>query len=74
LDIVPSGEHAGSVAVRNFVEKFRPALVISGHVHEAQGIDLIGETTLVNTGPARRGNYAEITLEDKASVRFGNFF
>jgi hypothetical protein len=74
LDVVPSGEHAGSVAVRNFVEKFKPALVVSGHVHEARGTDSIGGTTLVNTGPAHRGNYAEITLQGGVSVRLGNFF
>jgi hypothetical protein len=73
LDVVPSGEHAGSMAVRNFIEKFKPAVVVSGHVHEARGIDSIGETALVNTGPARRGNYAEITLEGRVSVRLRNF-
>jgi hypothetical protein len=74
LDVVPSGEHAGSVAVRDFIEKFKPALVVSGHVHEAKGIDSIGETILVNTGPAQRGNYAEITLQGRVSVRLQNFF
>jgi hypothetical protein len=74
LDVVPSGEHAGSMAVRNFVEEFKPILVVSGHVHEARGIDSIGETTLVNTGPAHRGNYAEITVQGRVSVRLRNFF
>ena len=75
LDIVPSGEHAGSIAVRNFVEKLKPTLVISGHMHEARGVDSIGETTLVNIGPAVWGNFADMTLENtgKASVRLGNF-
>jgi len=73
LDIVPSGEHVGSMAVRSFVEKAKPALVISGHVHEARGIDSISETTLVNTGPAHRHNYADITLENKAIVKLGLF-
>ena len=73
LDVVPSGEHAGSVAVRSFIEKAKPALVISGHVHEARGIDSIGGTTLVNTGPARLGNYADITLENRVIVRLGRF-
>jgi Icc-related predicted phosphoesterase len=73
LDIVPSGEHAGSVAVRRFVEEIQPTLVISGHVHEARGIDSIGRTILVNTGPARRGNYADIALEKRAVVRLGLF-
>ena len=73
LDVVPSGEHAGSMAVRSFVEKAKPALVISGHVHEARGIDSIGGTTLVNTGPACRGNYADITVENRAIVRLERF-
>jgi hypothetical protein len=73
LDAVASGEHAGSKAVRNFIEKFKPALVISGHVHEARGVDSIGETVLVNTGPARRGNYAEVTLEGRVSVKLRSF-
>jgi hypothetical protein len=72
LDIVPSGEHAGSMAVRCFIEKFKPALVISGHIHEAKGIDSMGGTTLINPGPAR-GNYAEITLNSNVSVRVANF-
>jgi len=37
-------------------------LVISGHVHEAQGIDRIGSTALINVGPAQRGNYATTLL------------
>jgi Icc-related predicted phosphoesterase len=69
LDLVPSGEHAGSMAVRHFVEKFKPALVVSGHIHEAKGVDSIGETVLVNTGPAHRGDYAEIRLEGRVMVR-----
>jgi hypothetical protein len=72
LDMVPSGEHAGSIPVRSFIERFKPTLVISGHIHEARGIDSIGETTLINPGPAR-GNYAEITLNNKASVTIRNF-
>jgi len=73
LDMVRSGDHVGSISVRNFVEKFKPTLVISGHVHEARGIDSVGETTLVNTGPALAGNYAEIQLDDKVTVNLGSF-
>jgi len=71
LDMVRSGDHIGSISVRNFIEKFK--LVISGHVHEARGIDSIGETTLLNTGPAFAGNYAEISLNDKVTVSLRSF-
>lgn len=70
LDQVASGEHIGSTAVREFVEKRHPVLVISGHVHEAQGTDTIGSSILVNTGPAQLGQYAEITIRNDIVVRF----
>ncbi len=73
LDQVTSGEHVGSTAVREFVEKRQPMLVVSGHVHEAQGTDTIGPSILVNTGPAQLGQYAEITLGDNVTVKFGRF-
>jgi Icc-related predicted phosphoesterase len=74
VDRVSSGEHAGSTSVRKFVEKTQPLLVVSGHIHEAQGADTIGSSTLVNTGPARQGHFAEITLDDKATVKFAKLF
>jgi Icc-related predicted phosphoesterase len=74
VDQVSSGEHAGSISVRKFVEKTQPTLVVSGHIHEAQGTDMIGSTTLVNTGPAQRGHYAQITVTEKAVVKFAKVF
>jgi len=63
------GMHSGSTAVRDFIEKNKPVLAISGHIHEAAGIDHIGPTTLVNPGPLRAGNYACIELNgDKIKV------
>ena len=70
IDRVLSGAHVGSGAVRRFVEKTQPLLVVSGHIHEAQGTDAIGSSTLVNTGPAQRGDYAKITLKEEVMVEF----
>lgn len=70
IDLAFNVEHAGSVAVRRFVEKIHPILVVSGHIHEAQGTDTIGTSTLVNTGPAQRGNFVRIGLNDKLTVTF----
>ena len=70
IDRVASGEHIGSISVRKFVEKTQPLLVISGHVHEAQGVDKIGKTTLVNPGPAHHGHFARISINDYVTVRF----
>ncbi len=63
LDLTASGIHAGSKAVRSFIEEYEPKLVICGHIHEARGIDTLGKILMVNPGPARRGFYALVKIE-----------
>ena len=73
LDIAGSGQHAGSRAIRSFIERAKPILAISAHIHESPGVDRIGETTLVNPGPFRNGSYAYIELSyqiDKIEIRY----
>jgi Icc-related predicted phosphoesterase len=71
IDQVVKGQHIGSTSVRDFVERTQPILVVSGHVHEAQGDDRIRTTVVVNTGPAKSGNYAKITIDRTVTVDFG---
>jgi Icc-related predicted phosphoesterase len=73
IDRVIVGQHIGSASVREFIERERPALVVSGHVHEAQGNDRIGSTVVVNTGPAKDSNYAKISIEKSVVVNFAKF-
>ncbi len=41
----------GSKAIRKAIDKFKPDLFISGHIHEAEGIEeKIGKTRVVNVG------------------------
>jgi len=68
LDMTRPGIHVGSSSVRDFIDHRNPLLVICGHIHEAQGIHKISETTIVNPGPAYRGGYARIDLDDKIQV------
>jgi Icc-related predicted phosphoesterase len=71
LDRTTSGVHAGSEAVRKFVQREQPLLVICGHIHEAFGQEWLGETLVVNCGPAMRGQYAVIEIgEDGCGVTF----
>ncbi|ORX47329.1 hypothetical protein BCR36DRAFT_413680 [Piromyces finnis] len=35
LDIVKGGEHAGSIAFKNFINKNKPLISIHGHIHES---------------------------------------
>jgi hypothetical protein len=51
LDRIRAGLHAGSRAVREFIEKHHPAYFFCGHVHEAEGVVIrMGATRAQNVG------------------------
>jgi len=55
LDLLYNGQHIGSMAVRRFIERYQPPLILSGHIHEAPRVSgkitgRIGETLCVNPG------------------------
>ena len=56
--------HAGSTALRDFLEKTQPALCLCGHIHEARATDLLGGTRILNPGAFGDGGYISIALED----------
>ena len=59
LDQIRPGLHAGSTAVRRFIEQEQPAWFFCGHIHEAEGAAIqIGETRCVNAG--KRGYILEL--------------
>ncbi len=68
VDKIFIGKHVGSIAVREFIEKRQPDVVICGHIHEARGADEIGNTQIVNCGPAGKGYYAVIEIGETARV------
>ena len=68
-DRLPSGEHVGSTAVRSFVEREQPDVVLCGHIHEARAVDSIGDTQVVNPGPVGAGHYAVVEIDDAVAVR-----
>jgi len=41
---------AGSVAVRNAIEKYQPLLGLHGHIHESRGVRRLGRTLCINPG------------------------
>ncbi len=69
VDVVRSGAHVGSTSVREVLDRRRPALVVCGHVHEARGIDRLGQTVVVNCGPAASGYYACATVEEDGDTQ-----
>ena len=49
----------GSTGVRKAIKKFKPDIVISGHIHEAEGIEeKIGKTKVINV--SRKAKVFEI--------------
>lgn len=63
LDRIYSGRHIGSHSIRKFIENEQPILCFTGHIHEAVGIDSIGNTKIINSGMIEGTNrfaYAEV--------------
>ncbi|HWC98934.1 MAG TPA: metallophosphoesterase [Candidatus Sulfopaludibacter sp.] len=53
LDQIRPGLHAGSRAVREFVERKQPVYFFCGHIHEAEGVvEQMGSTRAQNVGKA----------------------
>jgi Icc-related predicted phosphoesterase len=53
LDRIREGLHAGSTAVRDFIQKYQPVYFFCGHIHEAEGVSVrIGATQARNVGQA----------------------
>ena len=64
VDRISSGRSVGSTAVREHIDHRHPHAVFCGHIHEARGIDLLGDTVVVNCGLGRRGQYAVASVRD----------
>ena len=52
VDVSSGGQHLGSTAIRETVERCQPALVVCGHIHDCAGQSAdLGSTPVVNAGP-----------------------
>lgn len=68
LDKTAVAEKLGSQAISWIVSEFSPPLVISAHIHEARGVEIEGDTTFVNPGPASQGYAAVIDMDGEVKV------
>jgi putative phosphoesterase len=69
LDMIPSGMMVGSESIRAVADKYRPLVVLSGHIHEARGMKESNGTLFLNPGAAKDGYAALLTVENgKASA------
>jgi uncharacterized protein len=68
-DLLPSGLHAGSSALRTFIMSKKPELVLCSHIHECGGQeDVIGKTRIINLGRLSEGRAYILTAEDALDV------
>ena len=67
LDMIPSGRHVGSAALRRFIENHQPLACMSGHLHESPRVSgkwqyKIGKSICINHGAS----------EDKTNILLGD--
>ncbi len=62
-DKISDGIHVGSAGIRNFIEKYQPLVVVTGHIHESFATDTIGNTVIINPGSLAEGRYAVLEIE-----------
>ena len=63
------GKHVGSMELKEIVSKYKPRLVLSGHVHEDPGYTETDKTVVVNCSIGKRGEGALIEISKKISVK-----
>ena len=62
IDALFSGRHVGSTALRTVIEKYRPDLCITGHIHEAKGREILAGTPILNPGALRGGGWVTVHI------------
>jgi len=68
VDLALGRIHAGLVELRDFILEYNPTVYLHGHIHEAPGYEIIGNTLVVNAGSLKDGSYALVDLESKRAV------
>jgi len=69
LDLLPTGEHVGSEAVRKVIEEVQPDVAVCAHIHEGRGTDILGKTRILNVGKLTEGYCGVIDVsEEKIAV------
>ncbi len=70
-DRIYSGRHVGSPLVRKVIEEARPIACLCGHIHESPTISRLGDTLIVNPGPAFRGRAVLVDLSARKAKFIG---
>lgn len=68
-DKVFIGMHAGSRELREIIDKYKPRLVLCGHIHEDPGYTKTNSTIVINCSMGKRGEGALIDINEDISVK-----
>ena len=68
-DKVYIGHHIGSRELKMLVEKYKPRLVLCGHVHENPGVTTFHNSVIVNCSMGKRTEGALIEINEEIDVR-----
>ncbi len=64
-DITSAGVHAGSKSVRDAILKHQPKACLCGHIHEASGSQMLGNTLLLKIQPLKDGHAVLLDLDTR---------
>lgn len=64
LDEVLGKFHAGCRRLRGHVLRYRPDVLLCGHIHERPGTAVLGQTVVVNCSVGKMGNGAIVDISD----------
>ena len=59
------GKNVGWEPYNDIIKKYKPLIVVCGHIHENQGKKRLGRSWIINTGAACDGKAAIIETDDK---------
>lgn len=62
-DRIASGAHVGSHAIREAIQRCKPRACLCGHIHEAQGSEMLDSTLLIKLPPFKDGGAVAIDLK-----------
>ena len=60
-----NGKSSGVRFFKEIIKKYKPKLVLCGHMHEYQGVKKIDSTFIINPGDAEKGKYTVVDIQDK---------
>jgi len=68
-DKVFFGHHSGNKELRQIVDKYKPKLVLCGHIHEDPGVKMLEETLIVNCSIGKRTEGAIVEINGKVEAK-----